>query len=46
MSKFSGQFVVQIRSMKKEYCPGYYDLATGGVVSSSDNNVKEVKYSR
>jgi hypothetical protein len=30
------KFIVQKRSMQKDYCPGYIDLAAGGVVSYSD----------
>mmetsp|Transcript_8250 Transcript_8250/g.13813 ORF Transcript_8250/g.13813 Transcript_8250/m.13813 type:complete len:98 (+) Transcript_8250:87-380(+) len=33
-----GQFVVQQRSMIKEYLPGGYALATGGVVGSGETN--------
>ena len=33
-----GKFVVQIRSMTKEYCPGGYALATGGVMAPDETN--------
>ena len=33
----SGQkFVVQKRSVKKSWCPGYYDLAFGGALNPED----------
>ena len=28
--------LVQKRSLKKDYCPGYYDLANGGVVGADE----------
>lgn len=31
-------FVVQKRSMRKSYCPGYYDLVTGGVMGPDDKD--------
>ena len=33
-----GRFVVQVRSMSKEYCPGGYALATGGVQGAQESN--------
>jgi hypothetical protein len=44
--KFRGEFAVQRRSMKKEYCPGYLDLVTGGVVNADDTDVKAVRLSK
>jgi 8-oxo-dGTP pyrophosphatase MutT (NUDIX family) len=32
---------VQKRSMQKDYCPGYIDLAAGGVVGMEDTDVDE-----
>jgi hypothetical protein len=29
------------RSDSKDYCPGYYEIASGGVVASDDSNIKE-----
>jgi len=31
------EFIVQKRSMLKDYCPGYLDLAAGGVVGAEEN---------
>lgn len=31
-------FLVQKRSLRKDYCPGYYDLANGGVVAADDTD--------
>ena len=36
------QFAIQRRAMKKEYCPGFLDLVTGGVVNEGDSDIKEV----
>ena len=33
-----GRFLIQIRSIKKDYCPGYFDLATGGVVGAGEDD--------
>ena len=33
-----GKFVVQVRSMKKEYYPGGIDLATGGIMQPDETN--------
>ena len=33
-----GKYIVQIRSMSKEYCPGGYSLATGGVQGAGETN--------
>jgi 8-oxo-dGTP pyrophosphatase MutT (NUDIX family) len=30
--------LVQKRSMKKDYCPGFYDLANGGVMSADETD--------
>ena len=30
--------LVQKRTLTKDYCPGYYDLATGGVVSYGESD--------
>ena len=30
--------LVQKRSMKKDYCPGYFDLANGGVVGADESD--------
>jgi isopentenyl-diphosphate delta-isomerase len=35
------EFVVQKRSTQKDYCPGYLDLAAGGVVGMADGDVDE-----
>ena len=32
------RILVQKRSMKKDYCPGYYDLANGGVVGGDETD--------
>ena len=34
------QFYVQKRTMTKDYLPGYYDLATGGVVQEHEGNLE------
>ena len=38
---------MQKRTMKKDYCPGYFDLSTGGVVGEGEdddlNAVREVE---
>ena len=39
---YRNQYVVQKRSMSKEYCPGFFDLASGGVVNSCDTDIKIV----
>ena len=44
-----GRLLVQKRTMKKDHYPGYYDLASGGVVGESDggcddtNAIREVE---
>jgi 8-oxo-dGTP pyrophosphatase MutT (NUDIX family) len=35
------QFVVQKRSMQKDYCPGFIDLAAGGIVTMAEQNPDE-----
>ena len=40
--KSRNRFAVQKRSIKKEYCPGYLDLSSGGIVNSGDNDIKSV----
>lgn len=32
------QFLVQKRTMLKDWCPGYYDLVTGGVVGAGEDD--------
>mmetsp|Transcript_31213 Transcript_31213/g.41315 ORF Transcript_31213/g.41315 Transcript_31213/m.41315 type:complete len:105 (-) Transcript_31213:145-459(-) len=32
------KLLVQKRTIKKDYCPGYYDLATGGVVGHGEDD--------
>ena len=32
------KFLIQKRTTSKDYCPGYYDLATGGVVSAGEDD--------
>ncbi|TNV75416.1 hypothetical protein FGO68_gene6402 [Halteria grandinella] len=32
------KILVQKRSLKKDYCPGYYDLANGGVVGGDETD--------
>lgn len=32
----SKKFIVQKRSLNKDYCPGYIDLAAGGVIGAED----------
>jgi isopentenyldiphosphate isomerase len=34
----SKQFLVQKRTMQKDYCPGYFDLVTGGVVGAGEDD--------
>ena len=34
----SGKLLVQKRTLKKDYCPGYFDLATGGVVGEGEDD--------
>jgi len=31
-------FLVQKRTMQKDYCPGYYDLVTGGCVAAGEDD--------
>ena len=31
-------FIVQKRTITKSYCPGYFDLTTGGVMSIDDED--------
>ena len=42
-----GTLLVQKRSQKKDYCPGFFDLSTGGVVGKDEtdlqNAVREVE---
>ena len=33
------KFVVQKRSMQKDYCPGYIDLAAGGIVGMAEEDI-------
>jgi isopentenyldiphosphate isomerase len=40
--KKGNKFLVQKRSMMKEFCPGYLDLCVGGVVSANEDNITEV----
>jgi isopentenyldiphosphate isomerase len=35
--------LVQKRSMKKDYCPGYFDLANGGVVGADESDETNAK---
>ena len=41
------KLLVQKRTMKKDYCPGFFDLATGGVVGEGEDDdlsaVREVQ---
>ena len=30
------KFIVQKRSLQKDYCPGFIDLAAGGVIGADD----------
>ena len=32
------KLLVQKRTMKKDYCPGFFDLATGGVVGQGEDD--------
>ena len=34
----NAQYYVQKRSTKKDYCPSYFDLATGGVVGGDESD--------
>jgi isopentenyldiphosphate isomerase len=36
------KFLVQKRSIMKEFCPGYLDLCVGGVVSAGEENINDV----
>jgi isopentenyldiphosphate isomerase len=36
------KFLVQKRSMMKEFCPGFLDLTVGGVVAEGEDNITEV----
>jgi isopentenyl-diphosphate delta-isomerase type 1 len=38
------EFLIQKRSEKKEFCPGYYDLNFGGVVGAGEDDIKQVYY--
>jgi isopentenyldiphosphate isomerase len=38
-----GEFYVQKRSMKKDYCPGYFDLANGGVMGADETDEENAK---
>ena len=38
-----GELLVQKRSMKKDYCPGFYDLACGGVVGEGEDADESAK---
>ena len=33
-----GKFLIQKRAATKDYCPAYYDLVTGGVVSAGEDD--------
>ena len=37
----SEKFTIQIRSLNKEYCPGYLDLVTGGIISYGEDDIHE-----
>lgn len=38
MYNSKGEFYVQKRSMRKDYCPGYFDLANGGVQAADETD--------
>lgn len=38
----TNKYAIQIRSLKKEYCPGYYDLVTGGIIGYNEDLNKAV----
>lgn len=31
------KYVIQVRSLGKEYCPGFYDLTTGGIIGINED---------
>ena len=37
-SSKDGKFLIQKRASTKDYCPSYYDLVTGGVVSAGEDD--------
>ena len=37
-NNYCDHFVIQKRSLNKEYCPGAYDLAHGGVMAPDETN--------
>lgn len=37
------RLLVQKRSMRKDYCPGYYDLANGGVVGGDETDEENAR---
>lgn len=36
--KSNGKFVIQVRADTKDYCPGFFDLVTGGVVGGGEDD--------
>ncbi|CDW82227.1 nudix hydrolase [Stylonychia lemnae] len=38
-----GQFYVQKRSIRKDYCPGYFDLANGGVMGADETDIENAQ---
>ncbi len=42
--KKADKFLVQKRSVMKEFCPGYLDLCVGGIVAAGEDDITEVKY--
>lgn len=39
VSNFAHEFIVHKRSKNKDYCPGWIDLAAGGIVSPEETNL-------
>ena len=37
------QFYIQKRTAIKDYCPGYYDLASGGVMADGETEYENAK---
>lgn len=36
----NGKYIVQRRTLNKDYCPGYLDIPTGGVIAAGEDIVE------
>ena len=38
LDRLTDKFVIQKRTLLKDYCPGYFDIVTGGVVGAGEDD--------